>query len=101
MISSISLFLAIKYVILIVMESPGFNIPKQFISQLEEYTRGYILIVCNEKGELSAYESFDNPVIRLGVVSFTEAHINAIQKHLHNMALREEEKLSGEEDEES
>jgi hypothetical protein len=74
-------------------ESEGFVIPKSFLTQLNEYTRGFILIVCNEKGELYAHESYDNPVIKLGLTNFAEMHIAAAQKHMHNIALKEEENL--------
>jgi hypothetical protein len=71
----------------------GFAIPKSFLLQLSEYTRGYMLLVCNDKGELYAHERYDNPVIKLGVVNFAEMHIAAVQKHMHNIALKEEERL--------
>lgn len=80
------------------MYSPGFMIPKTFLAQLGEYTRGYMLLVCNDKGDLYAHESYDNPVIKLGLVNFAEMHAAAIQKNLHNNALKEEERLESEED---
>lgn len=72
-------------------ESQGFAIPKSFLNQLNEYTMGYILLVCNEKGDLYSHESYDNPVIKLGLTNFAEMHVSAIQKHMHNVALQEEE----------
>jgi len=68
-------------------------IPESFLTQLEEYTRGYMLVVCNDKGELFAYEAYDNPVIKLGVINFAEMHSSAALRHMHNMALREEEEM--------
>lgn len=72
-------------------KNPGFVIPSSFLLQLSEYTRGYMLLVCNEQGELYAHEAYDNPVIKLGLANFAEMHISAIQKHMHNVALQEEE----------
>lgn len=69
----------------------GFSIPEAFLTQLGEYTRGYMLLVCNEKGELYAHEAYDNPVIKLGLVNFAEIHASAALKHMKNMALKEEE----------
>jgi len=80
-------------------EDPGFMIPNSFITQLGEYTRGYMLLVCNEKGELYAHESYDNPVIKLGLINFGDMHITAALKHMHNMALKEEETIEGFDDE--
>jgi hypothetical protein len=74
-------------------DSAGFLIPDSFITQLGEYTRGFMLIVCNEKGELFAHESYDNPVIKLGLINFAEMHASAALRHMHNMALKEEEYL--------
>jgi hypothetical protein len=80
--------------------SRGFTIPKSFLTQLGEYTRGYMLLVCNEKGELYAHETYDNPVIKLGIVNFAELHVEAIQKHMKNIALKEEESFNVEDNEE-
>ena len=71
----------------------GFTIPESFLLQLSEYTRGYILLVCNERGELFAHEGYDNPVIKLGLINFGEVHISAALQHMHNVALKEEERL--------
>jgi hypothetical protein len=81
--------------------SRGFILPKSFLNQLGEYTRGYMLLVCNEKGELYAHEAYDNPVIKLGIVNFAELHVDAIQKHMKNMALKEEESLDVEDGEDN
>lgn len=80
--------------------SEGFMIPQKFLSQLTEYSTGYILLVCNEKGELYAHEAYDSPIIKLGLVNFADMHVAAIQKHLHNNALKEEERLESEDDSE-
>jgi hypothetical protein len=74
-------------------DNGGFQLPETFLLQLNEYTRGFILLVCNEKGELYAHESYDNPVIKLGLINFGEMHINAALQHMHNVALKEEERL--------
>lgn len=71
----------------------GFSIPETFLTQLGEYTRGYMLLVCNEKGELYAHEAYDNPVIKLGLINFGDMHISAALKHMHNMALKDEEEM--------
>lgn len=76
-------------------EDHGFMIPTSFLTQLGEYTRGYMLLVCNEKGELYAHEAYDNPVIKLGMINFGNLHISAALKHMHNTALREEETIEG------
>jgi hypothetical protein len=76
----------------------GFTLPTAFLNQLGEYTRGYMLLVCNEKGELFVHEQYDNPVIKLGLVNFAEMHSSAALKHMHNMALKEEEMLQDFED---
>jgi hypothetical protein len=57
-----------------------------------------MLLVCNEKGELYAHEQYDNPVIKLGLVNFAEMHASAALKHMHNMALKDEEMMEDYED---
>lgn len=78
-------------------DNHGFSIPKAFLTQLGEYTRGYILIVCNERGELFAHEAYDNAVIKLGLINFAEMHVAASVQHMHNLALEEEQRLDKQE----
>lgn len=93
-----SFFLAVERCILEGMEDNtndhGFLIPKSFLLQLEEYTQGYLLVVCNEKGELYAHEAYDNPVIKIGLVKYADLHVTAALDHMQNTALQEEEYLS-------
>jgi hypothetical protein len=69
----------------------GFLIPESFLTQLGEYTRGYMLLVCNERGELFSHEAYDNPVIKLGLIKFADLHVSAALEHMHAVALREEQ----------
>jgi len=82
------------------MQHPeGFQIPEDFIHRLNEYTRGYLLVVCNEEGEITSYEAFDTPIIQLGLLSFTKTQIDAYHEHRRNKALKQE-KLTDPDDEE-
>jgi hypothetical protein len=76
----------------------GFMLPESFLTQLSEYTRGYMLLVCNEKGELYAHEAYDNPVIKLGLINFADMHISATLSHMHNAAINDEDMLHSEEE---
>lgn len=69
----------------------GFMIPKSFLSQLGEYTQGYLLVVCNERGDLYVHEAFDNPVIKIGLIKFADLHVTASIDHMQNTALLVEE----------
>ena len=69
----------------------GFMIPKSFLAQLGEYTQGYMLVVCNERGDLYVHEAYDNPVIKIGLVKFADLHVTASIDHMQNTALLVEE----------
>ena len=69
------------------MERPGFKLPRQFLTQLGEFSRGYYLAVVNDRGELESFESYDNPAIRLALLNFVDAQSSAQQEHLRNQAL--------------
>lgn len=69
----------------------GFRLPESFLTQLGEYTRGYMLLVCNEAGDLYLHESYDNAVIKMGLINYADMHVSAALTHMHNMALKEEE----------
>jgi len=77
----------------------GFTLPESFLIQLGEYTQGYLLFVCNEAGELYSHETYDNPVIKLGLTNFAHMHINAAQEYMHGIALMTEEEHQHEVDE--
>lgn len=78
----------------------GFRLPKHFLQQLGEFTRGYYLAVVNERGDIESFESYDNPAIRLAIANFVDAQASAIQEHLRNQALRIEEESEQEASEE-
>ena len=69
----------------------GFRLPESFLTQLGEYTRGYILLGCNEAGDLYVHEAYDNAVIKMGLINYADMHVSAALTHMHNMALKEEE----------
>ena len=72
-------------------KSQGFKLPESFLNQLGEYTQGYILLVCNEVGDLYVHEAYDNAVIKLGLINFADMHVSAALTHMHNIALKEEQ----------
>jgi hypothetical protein len=73
------------------MNPQGFKLPKQFLSQLGEFSRGYYLAIVNDRGEIESFESYDNPTIRLGLLNFVDAQASAAQENLRNQALHMEE----------
>lgn len=79
------------------MEKKGFKLPEKFLNGLNEFSRGYYLVVVNELGELESFAGYDNPAIELALVNFVDAQANAMQQHLRNKALRVEEILDEEE----
>lgn len=73
------------------MQHPeGFQIPEDFIHRLNEYTRGYLLVVCNEEGEITSYEAFDTPIIKLGLLSYAKTQIEAYHAYRCDKALQRE-----------
>ena len=72
-------------------DDTGFKLPKPFLNQLGEFTRGYYLAVVNERGDIESFESYDNPTVRLAVMNFVDAQTSAMQDHLRNQALKLEE----------
>jgi hypothetical protein len=80
-------------------EQEGFQLPQEFINRLAEYTQGYLLIVCNEAGEITACESFDTPVIKLGLFNFARMHVNAYHDYMDHKAFTAEQNCnSGDDD---
>ena len=93
----ISLFLAVGYAMIkrnrrtyMNNQYEGSKLPKALLTQLNEHSIGYVLAFCNAQGELEIVESFDNSVVRLGLINLLDAHVYSIQKHLREKALTEE-----------
>jgi hypothetical protein len=83
------------------MNNSGFKLPKQFLTQLGEFSRGYYMAIVNDRGEIESFESYDNPVIRLALLSFMDVQVSAMQQSIKNQALRMEERgtqLPGDDD---
>jgi len=54
------------------MATPSFKLPKSFLTQLGEFSHGYVLIVVNEQGEFESFMQADTPAVRLGIIRFAE-----------------------------
>lgn len=55
------------------MEKPtSFKLPQSFLSQLNEFTLGYLLITVNEAGEFETFVKADTPITRVGLIKFSE-----------------------------
>jgi len=55
------------------MDNPtSFKLPPSFLSQLNEFTLGYLLITVNEAGEFETFVKAETPITRVGLVKFAE-----------------------------
>ena len=61
------------------MGSPNsFKLPKSFLTQLGEFTTGYLLISVNESGEFETFIHYDGPVVHLGMLKFARMIIDTL-----------------------
>jgi len=67
------------------MEKPkSFKLPESFLSQLNEFTLGYMLVTVNEAGEFETFVKADNPLTRVALVKFTELVSDSLSQSLEN-----------------
>lgn len=64
------------------MENPGFKLPKSFLTQLGEFTDGFMLITINDKGEFEVFQDLKTPVLRLGMLHFLDIFVDQLQDGL-------------------
>ena len=49
----------------------NFRLPRSFLTQLGEFTNGYLLVTVNEAGQFEVHMQADSPVVRLGLARFS------------------------------
>ena len=65
------------------MERPtSFKLPQAFLSQLGEFTTGYLLVTVNEQGQFETFVQADTPVTRLGILKFTGMILDTLESNL-------------------
>lgn len=65
----------------------SFKLPKSFITQLGEFTTGYILMTVNEDGQFETFIHADTPVIKLGLAKYSTVMTDAINDNIENSML--------------
>ena len=67
------------------MEKPkSFKLPQSFLSQLNEFTLGYVLVTINEAGEFETFVRAENPMTRVALVKFTELMSDTLSQSLED-----------------
>lgn len=69
------------------MDKPNkpFKIPKAFLTQLEEFTKGFYLVVIDDENNFQTYSEYPDVLTELGMLNFVDIQTTAMQK-----AIREE-----------
>lgn len=63
----------------------GFNIPKALLSQLNEFTSGYLLITVNEKGDFQLFiDGAEGLVTYSGLLNYAGMQVDCLMEQLHN-----------------
>jgi hypothetical protein len=77
-----------------------FELPKSFLTQLEEFTCGFHLVTINEAGDFSTYVFYPNKLTELGLVNYMDIQSTTVQevirqKTVENQLFDEDEEDSG------
>ncbi len=75
----------------------SFKLPSSFVSQLNEFTTGFLLVTVNELGQFEVYNQMNTPAIKLGLVKFLEA-LSAAMSSDADTALMEQLQITPDED---
>lgn len=68
------------------MRNKPFKLPKSFLSQLDEFTEGYLLFVKNN-GTFETYGCYPDDSAELGLVNFADIQTGAMQEALRQAAI--------------
>ena len=63
-------------------KAPSFKLPKSFLSQLGEFTTGYVLVSVNEEGEFETFIKADSPALRLALGRFITLLSDRLEEEL-------------------
>ena len=61
-----------------------FQLPESFLTQLEEFTNGYHLVVVDENMAIQSYSNFPTEIVALGVINHLEIESSRMQEDLRS-----------------
>lgn len=64
------------------MAKKTFQIPDSFLSQLNEFSQGFLLITINDKREFEVYHKTDGMADYMGLVNFADIVSQQLQENL-------------------
>lgn len=81
------------------MKKDNFELPKSFLTSLDEFTNGYFLVTLNEKNQFKVYLNYnDQEAIELAMINFVDIYADSVQESIRQRAV--EDILNEEESEE-
>lgn len=82
------------------MKKDSFELPKSFLTSLDEFTNGYFLVTLNEKNQFKVYLNYNNQeATELAMINFVDIYANSVQESIRQRAIEDILKEEDESDE--
>lgn len=59
-----------------------FEFPQALLRQIDECSKGFLLVIIDQDDKFEVYRSFDNPVTQLGMLNFIDIFSQKSQEEL-------------------
>lgn len=60
----------------------SFKLPKTFITQLKEFTNGFVIIAIDQNQNFNEYQYFPNDVSEMAIINHMDVLSERLQEHL-------------------
>lgn len=70
------------------MKNNSFELPKSFLTQLNEFTKGYFLVTLDENGMFKTYADYNNnQSTELAIINYIDIYASSTQEAMRQDAL--------------
>lgn len=81
------------------MKKDSFELPKSFLTSLDEFTNGYFLVTLNEKNQFKVYLNYNGQEsIELAMINFVDIYATSVQESIRQKAIEDILKEDAEEE---
>lgn len=72
------------------MKKDHFELPKSFLTSLDEFTNGYFLVTLNEKNQFTVHLNYNNQeAIELSMINFLDIYATSVQESIRQKAIED------------
>ncbi len=72
------------------MKKDNFELPKSFLTSLDEFTNGYFLVTLNEQNQFKVFANYNGQEsTELAMINFVDIYAGAVQEGIRQQAIED------------